>query len=140
MPGAPPSLSPFAVRIDVDELERSWHLLRHAAERFDHVAREEGWPVPFAPMRVLLLARLDQATSYGLSARRLARLCCVAPSTLAHHLDALESAGLVSRVPWTIGDRRKVAVRLTPTGCHAVRRMLDQAPSPRILSPAMASP
>jgi DNA-binding MarR family transcriptional regulator len=131
------SRSPFDVPFDVDQLERAWHLLRAASLRFDHIARQQGWPVPFAPVRALLLARLEQATAYGLSARRLAGLCRVTPSTLAYHLDALEGAGLIRRVPWTIGDRRKVAVRLTPAGSHAAHRLLPQPP---MRSPAIASP
>jgi DNA-binding MarR family transcriptional regulator len=46
----------------------------------------------------------------------------MSPSTLARHLDALEGAGFIHRAPWTLYDRRKVAVRLTDTGHYAVRR------------------
>lgn len=60
------------------------------------------------------------ATPYGLSARRLARSLTLSPSTLAHHVEGLEQAGLVHRAPWTVYDRRKVAVRLTETGRRAV--------------------
>lgn len=59
------------------------------------------------------------------------------PSTLAHHLDALENAGLVSRDPWTVHDRGKVAVRLTTLGRYAAPRLAAQPP---IRSPAIASP
>lgn len=65
---------------------------------------------------------LHGATPYGLSPRRLARALELSPSTLAHHLEVLEGADLVRRVPWTIYDRRKVAVRLTDSGRYAVGR------------------
>ncbi|MGD8728299.1 MAG: MarR family transcriptional regulator [Gemmatimonadota bacterium] len=107
--------------IDPDEIDRAWHLLRSAARRLDRVAKDRGWPTPFAPARYLILVLLDQATAYGLSARRLARSLGVSPSTLAHHLDVLEAAELIRRAPWTIYDRRKVAVRLTETGRYALR-------------------
>jgi DNA-binding MarR family transcriptional regulator len=121
----------------VDELERASRLLRHAAERFDRIAREEGWPAPFSLPRVLILCRLEEATAYGLSARRLAWRLAIAPSTLCYHLDALEAVGLVQRAPWTIHDRRKVAVRLTASGRYAARRLASQPP---MRSPAIASP
>ena len=125
--GAPsrPSARPGARSregMDPEEVDRAWHLLRSAARRLDRIANEEGWPTPFAPARYLTLVLLDRATGYGLSARRLARSLGVSPSTLAHHLDVLEGAGLVRRAPWTIYDRRKVAVRLTETGRYALRR------------------
>lgn len=107
--------------IDPDDVERAWHLLRSAARRLDRIAEEQGWPTPFAPARYLILLLLERGTAYGLSARRLARSLGVSPSTVAHHLDVLERAGLVRRAPWTIYDRRKVAVRLTETGRYALR-------------------
>jgi DNA-binding MarR family transcriptional regulator len=117
-----------------EEIHRAWLLLRAAAHQFDHVARVEGWPTPFAPIRYLILAELTRATDYGFSARRLARSMSTAPSSLAHHLDVLEEAGFIVRVPWAVHDRRKVAVRLTDEGRYAVRRL------GAISSPAMASP
>jgi len=117
-----------------EEIHRAWILLRAAARQFQHVARVEGWPTPFSPIRFLILAELARATDYGLSVRRLARSMSTAPSSLAHHLDALEKAGFIHRVPWEIHDRRKVAVRLTDEGRYAVRRL------GAISSPAIASP
>ena len=107
--------------IDPEEVERARRLLRSVAWRLDRIATQEGWPVPFDPARYLILASLERATAYGLSPRRLAHELALSPSTVAHHLHVLERAGLVHRVPWTIHDRRKVAVRLTATGRHAVR-------------------
>jgi DNA-binding MarR family transcriptional regulator len=115
------------------ELQRAWSLLRSAGERFDRIAKLEGWPTPFGPVRYLLLAHLAEATGYGLSVRRLRCALSLRPSTLAYHLDALEAAGLVRRAPWTVNDRRKVAVRLTATGHHAFRQL-------SMSSPAIASP
>ena len=111
-----------------EEVRRAWLVLRGAARRLDHIARAEGWPTPFAPARYLILAELLEATNYGLSARRLARSLSMVPSTLAHHLDVLEKAGLVTRAKWTIRDGRKVAVRLTGEGRYAVRRLGSISP------------
>ena len=111
-----------------EEVRRAWLVLRGAARRFDRIAREEGWPTPFAPARYLILAELMQATTYGFSARRLARGLSMVPSTLAHHLDVLEESGLVTRAKWTIRDGRKVAVRLTGEGRYAVRRLGSISP------------
>lgn len=117
-----PFAGPFGAGIDPEKLDGAWRLLSSAKRRLDRIAKQEGWPTPFAPVRYLVLVQLASATVYGLSPRQLAHLLGVSPSTLAHHLDGLERAGLVHRVPWTVYDRRKVAVRLTHTGHHAVRR------------------
>ena len=119
---APPPVAPHGGRIDPEELDSAWRLIRSVALRLDRIAKQEGWPTPFRPARYFILLQLERATAYGLSARRLARLLAMRPSTLAHHLNVLERAGLVHRAPWTLYDRRKVAVRLTDTGQHAVRR------------------
>lgn len=119
-----PSPSPAALYrggIDLEELASAWRLLRGVALRLDRIAKQHGWPTPFTPSRYLILALLEHATGYGLSPRRLARALALNPSTVAHHLDVLERAGLVQRAPWTIYDRRKVAVRLTATGHHAAQ-------------------
>jgi len=120
-PQSAPPIATHCGRIDPEELGRAWRLLRSAAGRLDMIAKQHDWPTPFAPARYLILVLLERATAYGLSARRLARSLGLSPSTLAHHLDVLERAGLIRRAPWTIYDRRKVAVRLTETGRHAVR-------------------
>jgi DNA-binding MarR family transcriptional regulator len=120
---SPPVVSPHGEGIDPEELASAWGLLRSVASRLDRIAKQEGWPTPFAPVRYLILVQLERATAYGFSARRLARSLATRPSTLAHHLDVLERAGLVHRAPGTLYDRRKVVVRLTDTGRHAVRRL-----------------
>lgn len=110
-------------RVDPHELDRAWLLLRDASVRFDRIAQEEGWPTPFPPVRYLILTHLEKATAYGQSAGRLAHLLSIGRSTLAYHLEALEHARLVRRGPWTVHDRRKVAVRLTEDGRYAARRL-----------------
>jgi DNA-binding MarR family transcriptional regulator len=114
--------TPRGASLDPAELEGAWRLLRSIARRLDRIAKQEGWPTPFAPARYLILVQLARATAYGLSVRRLVHALDVSASTLAHHLYALERAGLVHRAPWTVHDRRKVAVRLTDAGRQAVRR------------------
>lgn len=122
---SPPPGALYREAIDPEEVVSAWRLLRSVACRLDRIAAQKGWPTPFAPTRYLILVLLERATAYGLSARRLARSLSLSPSTLAHHLDVLEGAGLIHRAPWTIYDRRKVAVRLTETGRHAIRCFTD---------------
>lgn len=119
----PHALPPRLTRVDFRELPRAWRTVRGAAERLDRIAGEEGWPRPFQPIRYLVLAQLREATACGLSPGRLARLLAVRPSTLAHHLDVLESAGMISRRPRRLADMRKVAVRLTDRGVSALHRV-----------------
>lgn len=47
------------------------------------------------PVRVGLLRRLMQATPDGIPAGALAELMVIPPSTLSHHLAALEGVGLI---------------------------------------------
>jgi hypothetical protein len=60
---------------------------------------------------------------------RIARSLGLRPPTVSYHLDALEGAGRVQRTPWTVHDRRKVAVRLTEGGRFAVGRLGAQPPA-----------
>jgi len=127
---SPPPAELYCARIDLDALDDARRLIASVEHRLDRIAHEEGWPTPFGTVRYLMLARLLAATAYGLPSRRLAGLLELSPSTVAHHLDVLEGAGLVHRVPWTVYDRRRVAVRLTATGRYAVRRLTGDAPPP----------
>lgn len=117
-------------RVDPHELRRARQLIRTAADGFARVTAEEQWPLRFPPIRYLILAQLDAATAFGLTPRRLARVLAVRPSTLAHHLDVLERADLITRGPRRIHDMRRVSVRLTERGRYAVRRL--EAPPPPI--------
>jgi DNA-binding MarR family transcriptional regulator len=134
----PDSLPPRLTRVDPGELSRAWHVLRGAAERLDQIAVEEGWSVPFSPIRYLILAKLHDATTFGLSPRRLARLLAVRPSTLAHHLDVLERAEMICRSPRRMADMRKVAVRLTERGRYALARLSAATRTPA--SPSLRMP
>lgn len=106
--------------IDPDQVDRAWQVLRSAALRLDRIAAEEGWPIPFAPVRYLILVLLQRATAFGLTVRRIALSLAVRPSSLAHHLDVLEETGLVYRTSKVLHDRRKVIVRLTDEGRYAL--------------------
>lgn len=108
-------------------LDDAHRLLRETARALDRIAAEEGWPVPFSPVRFLVLAHLADVPPLGLIPRRIARLLTLPPSSLAHHLDVLEAAELIERTPLGLGDQRRVAVRLTPSGRYAVRRMASGA-------------
>jgi DNA-binding MarR family transcriptional regulator len=126
VPGRPLESTFPSPHVRFAELQGAWRLLRAASDRFDRIADAEGWPTPFGAVPCLVLCHLARATAYGLSARRLGDLLSMPPSSLAYHLDALERARLVTRSPWTIHDRRKVAVRITQAGRYAVLRLVGE--------------
>jgi len=109
-------------RIDPEELETAWLLLRSVTPRLDWIAKHHGWPTPFGPARYLVLVALERASSFGLTPRRISRAVALSPSTVAHHLDVMERAGLVRRAPRGIYDKRKISVLLTPAGRYALLR------------------
>jgi len=49
-------------------------------------------------------------------------------SSLAHHLDVLEGAGMIERRPRGFYDDRQVAVRLTDPGTYALWRLGSALP------------
>lgn len=126
-----PSSSRIALhceRIDPEELESAWLLLRSVTPRLDRIAKHHGWPTPFAPPRYLILAALERTTTFGLTPRRLSRALALSPATVAHHLDVMERAGLVHRARRGIYDRRKVSVRLTAAGRYALQCFTGDRP------------
>jgi DNA-binding MarR family transcriptional regulator len=117
------------------EVDRANRLLRVVSDALNFVAEPEGWPVPFSPVRFLVLAHLHHATTFGLTPRRLAWLLRMPASSLAHHLDVLEGAEMIDRRPRDLHDRRAVTVRLTPWGRAAYLRLGAQTipdASPRV--------
>lgn len=106
-----------------EDIARAYRLLRRVAEALDRIGAGRGWSVRLSPVRCLVLAHLEAATTFGLPPWRLARLLETAPSSLAHHLDALEEAGLIARIRWALHDRRRVSVRLTDSGREALREL-----------------
>ena len=129
----PPAAPPW------EELAQAHRLLRRVARALDRIAVEAGgagdvgeerWPVPFSPVRCVVLAHLASASAFGLTPTRLARLLEMRASSLAHHLDVLEEAGLIERRPRGLHDQRRVAVRLTAGGADALDR-LEAALSPQ---------
>lgn len=118
------------------EVDRANHLLRLVSDALDFVAEPEGWPVPFSPVRFLVLAHLHHVTAFGLTPKRLAWLLRMPPSSLAHHLDVLERAEMIYRRPRDLHDGRAVTVRLTQPGTAAYLRLGAQTipdAHPRIL-------
>lgn len=103
-----------------EELARAHRLVRRAAAVLARASAREAPPPPFSPVRCLVLAHLESATAFGLTPGRLARLLEMSPSSLAHHLDVLEGAELITRSPRGLHDRRKVSVRLTDRGRGAL--------------------
>ncbi len=99
-------------------LDEAHRLLRLAADRLDRTAAVEGWPVPFSPVRYLVLHHLSRATAFGLTPVRIGRILSRKPSSLAHHIDVLEEAGLVGRR----GSLRPPERRRATDGGRRVRR------------------
>lgn len=107
----------------VVEMARAHRLLRRAGAALDGPASVEGWPVPFSTIRCLVLAQAGTASPYGIRPSLLARNLVASPSTLAHHLDVLEEAGLIDRRRPGVHDGRKVRVTLTDRGAYALWRL-----------------
>lgn len=105
------------------EVDSANRLLRAVSSALDFVAETEGWPMRFSPVRFLVIAHLHHATAFGLTPRRLAWLLHMPASSLAHHLNVLEEAGMVDRRPRNLYDGRAVTVRLTPPGTAAYLRL-----------------
>lgn len=104
-------------------LNDAHHLIRSVRRHFERVSAVEGWSVSVTAVRYLILEQLRNATAFGLTPRRLGHLLDLPPSTLAHHLDRLEVAGLIQRHPRGLYDRRYVTVRATAEGRYAARRL-----------------
>ena len=75
-------------------VDRANRLLRDVSKVFDLMTESQGWPTGFTPIRFLVLAHLQHATTFGLTPKRLAWLLRLPPSSLAYHLDTLEAAGM----------------------------------------------
>ena len=108
------------------EVDSANRLLRNVVEALDFVAESEGWPVPFSPVRFLVLAHLHNATAFGLTPSRLAWLLRMPTSSMAHHLDVLEENGWVDRRQRNLHDGRAVSVRLTLLGAATDLRLGSQ--------------
>jgi len=119
----PPTPSSYTLAHRWTEVDGANRLLRLVSDTLDFVAEPEGWPVPFSPVRFLVLAHLHSATAFGLTPRRLAWLLRMPASSLAHHLDVLGKAGMIQRRPRGLYDGRAVTVRLTPAGMAAYLRL-----------------
>lgn len=130
MPGLPssPLIPLYCDRIDPEDVERAWLLLRSITRRLDRLAKQHGWPTPFTPPRYLILVALEGASVFGLTPRRISRAVALSPSTVAHHLDVMEGAGLVRRAPRGIYDRRKISVHVTVAGRFALQRFNGDPP------------
>lgn len=123
--GRPPAewepWEPGAARLA--ELDSAHRRLRLAAAAIDPVAAREGWPSPFSPVRLLVLRHLRSVSALGAKPSRIARALEMKRSSLAHHLDVLEGAGMIERRPRGFYDGRHVAARLTERGTYALWRL-----------------
>jgi DNA-binding MarR family transcriptional regulator len=71
-----------------------------------------------------LLAAVESRGRIGLG--ELAAGEGVSPPAMTKHVDRLERAGLVKRVPGSSGDRRRVEIELTAQGQRVLRRVRSQ--------------
>lgn len=85
---------------------------RRGSDRADLAGRAAIHAALAEPNRLRIL---DALTASDLAPGELARSLDLAPNLLAHHLDSLESVGLVRRVR-SAGDRRRRYVTLTAQG------------------------
>lgn len=105
-----------------EEILRSLRrILRRVSEHSRSLSRSAGVTVP----QLLCLRALELAPGRETSVAELAGLVQLAPPTVSRILDRLERSGHVLRER-RADDRRKVSVRLTPTG----RKCLKSLPSP----------
>ena len=118
---SPAEWEPGAARLA--ELDGAHRRLRLAAAAIDPVAAREGWPSPFSPVRLLVLRHLRSVSALGAKPSRIAWALEMKRSSLAHHLDVLEGAGMIERRPRGFYDGRHVAVRLTERGAYALWRL-----------------
>jgi len=71
-----------------------------------------------------LLAVIEGHGRIGLG--ELAAVEAVSAPAMSKHVDRLEQAGLVKRVPGSSGDRRRVGIELTAKGLRVLRRVRSQ--------------
>jgi DNA-binding MarR family transcriptional regulator len=94
--------------------------LRPVVLRLSRELRHETERLGVTPRQATLLWLILR--NPGLSLRDLAELEQISPPALSGHVDRLERAELVERVRST-DDRRRVGLRLTPTGERLLRRI-----------------
>jgi DNA-binding MarR family transcriptional regulator len=81
--------------------------------------RREVHPLGVTGGQVSLLASIRRESGIGL--RDLAGRERVSPAAMCRHIDRLEDAGLVRRLPEQGGDRRRVGLEVTPEGERVLR-------------------
>ncbi len=101
-----------------DAVEVASHL-RPVLLRLSRELRREAAAFGVTGGQATLLAQIEKHGRIGLG--DLASGEGVSPAAMSKHVDRLEAAGLVRRSPG--GDRRRVAVELTPAGRRTLRRV-----------------
>ncbi len=96
------------------------HVARTVGRAFDDALTRAGGSLP------VWLVLLAMTTRHLASQRELADAVGIREATLTHHLNAMESAGLISRHR-DPGNRRIHVVRLTPSGDEMFRTLRDAA-------------
>jgi len=81
--------------------------------------RREVHPLGVTGGQVSLLVSIRREPGIGL--RELAGREGVSPAAMCRHIDRLERAGLVRRLPQQGGDKRRVGLEVTPEGERVLR-------------------
>jgi DNA-binding MarR family transcriptional regulator len=98
--------------------------LRPVLLRLARELRREAHAFGVTGGQATLLAGIEREGGIGLG--ELAAGEGVSAPAMSKHVDRLERAGLVKRVPGSSGDRRRVEIELTVNGQRVLRRVRSQ--------------
>jgi len=93
--------------------------LRPVLLQINRQLRREVHPLGVTGGQVSLLVAVQR--SPGVGVRELAAREGVSPAAMCRHVDRLQEAGLVERIPGTGGDRRRVGLELTADAERVLR-------------------
>jgi DNA-binding MarR family transcriptional regulator len=93
--------------------------LRPVLLQINRQLRREVHPLGVTGGQVSLLVAIKRAA--GIGVRELAGREGVSPAAMCRHVDRLEEAGLVKRMPSSGGDRRRVGIELTSEAERVLR-------------------
>ena len=93
--------------------------LRPVLLQINRHLRREVHPLGVTGGQVALLVAIRRAP--GIGVRELAAREGVSPAAMCRHVDRLEEARLVKRIPGSGGDRRRVGIELTPEAERVLR-------------------
>ncbi len=109
---------------EVDTAVSVANRLRPVLLRLGRELRREAHAFGVTGGQATLLAVVERQGRIGLG--ELAAGEGVSAPAMSKHVDRLERAGLVNRVPGSSGDRRRVEIELTAKGQRVLRRVRSQ--------------